>query len=465
MLDRVLVQFFLLVSWINVYNYAFSLGLKSNARHIGCMELKMLYDAPEKSSSTQFGLGNIAFSLLPLSPESVGRRKTLITEVVPGKVYTLDQRQGIINVDVPVRCTIIKLKEGLFVHNPVAPTPEAIALVKDLEKNLESKVKYVILSSLGIEHKGTTGVFAAKFPDSKVWVQPGQYSFPLNLPTALFFPLSSCPSTIPSTEEGAPWADEIEHRVLGPLVPPGIGGFSETAFFHKASKTLLVTDSVIYIKDQPPSIINEDPRALLYHARDDMFQIIQDTPANRRKGWRRMVLFGLTFQPKGINILDTFKAIKMLPFVTQDMKKLGDGAIPFDGGFYPWEWIESDQPSFNALKGGLLVAPILQTLIFNRNPEAVLSWADDVVKWPFKRIISCHFENDVKASPKDFRQAFNFLEVEPSPVQKLVSGWTPALRALPGDNQFLSNASKELTRQGVLFPESAPVKVLNKWQR
>lgn len=52
---------------------------------------------PEKKLS--FGLGKIAFSLLPLTPETVGRRKTLLTEIVKDSVWTLDQIQGIINVN------------------------------------------------------------------------------------------------------------------------------------------------------------------------------------------------------------------------------------------------------------------------------------------------------------------------------------------------------------------------------
>ena len=51
------------------------------------------------SKKLQFGLGKIAFSLVPLSPESVGRRKTLLTEVVKDSVWTLDQIQGVINVN------------------------------------------------------------------------------------------------------------------------------------------------------------------------------------------------------------------------------------------------------------------------------------------------------------------------------------------------------------------------------
>ena len=43
-----------------------------------------------------------------------------------------------------------------------------------------------------------------------------------------------------------------------------------------------------------------------------MLDVVENTRANRNKGWRRMVLFGLTFQPSGIKVKDTFEAIKML---------------------------------------------------------------------------------------------------------------------------------------------------------
>ena len=76
-----------------------------------------------------------------------------------------------------------------------------------------------------------------------------------------------------------------------------------------------------------------------------MFEEVQDSPENRRKGWRRMVLFGLTFQPSGIKVMDTLESIKALDRVSPEMKKLGEGAIPYDGGLYPWEWVESEVSS------------------------------------------------------------------------------------------------------------------------
>lgn len=92
-------------------------------------------------------------------------------------------------------------------------------------------------------------------------------------------------------------------------VNEGIGGFGDTAFFHKETKTLLVTDAVIRVDNEAPAIIQEDPRALLYHSRDCMTDIVDDSPANRQKGWRRMVLFGLTFQPAGTNSTESIICI------------------------------------------------------------------------------------------------------------------------------------------------------------
>ena len=34
------------------------------------------------------------------------------------------------------------------------------------------------------------------------------------------------------------------------------------------------------------------------------------------------------------------QAIKALKEVTPEMKRLGAGAIPYDGGLYPWNWVK-----------------------------------------------------------------------------------------------------------------------------
>jgi len=45
-----------------------------------------------------------------------------------------------------------------------------------------------------------------------------------------------------------------------------------------------------------------------------------------------------------------------------------------------------------SVRGGLLVAPILQKLILNRNPVEVLDFADKVAQWDIERIIPAHLK-------------------------------------------------------------------------
>ena len=86
-------------------------------------------------------------------------------------------------------------------------------------------------------------------------------------------------------------------------------------------------------------------------------------------------------------------------------------------GLFPFRWKHNWYESFQNLRGNgrIFVAPILQTLILNRDPQLVIAWADKVASWNFVRIVPCHFDNAIAATPNDFRQAFSFLEKNPQP--------------------------------------------------
>lgn len=144
------------------------------------------------------------------------------------------------------------------------------------------------------------------------------------------------------------WQEEIEYEVLGPFNFKSVGGFSETAFYHKATKSLLVTDTVVSVTKTPPPIIQEDPRALLFHARDNITEVLEDTPINREKGWRRMVQFGLVFFPSQIEVTPVPLAVEEAKHVDLRMANLGDGAVPLN--LYPWSWKEnSDARNFKQI--------------------------------------------------------------------------------------------------------------------
>jgi hypothetical protein len=126
---------------------------------------------PPFSRDLNWPLGKVAFSLLPLAGGS--RRATVEECVVPHKIWTHDQLQGIVNVNVPVRQTVIALEGGgLWVHNPVAPTPQLLKMMHSLE-NKYGPVKHICLGTVALEHKATLGPFAQNFRQATVWIQPG----------------------------------------------------------------------------------------------------------------------------------------------------------------------------------------------------------------------------------------------------------------------------------------------------
>lgn len=427
---------------------------------------------PPSDARYYWDLSSVAFSLLPLFPGL--RRKTLLQEVSPNKIWTLDQVQGVINVNVPVRAVVVKLAAGgLLVYNPVAPTAECIEMVRRLEKE-HGPVKFILLATLGLEHKAFFGPFCRNFPNAEVYAQAGQWSFPFNLPNAFVgFPVHT--KDLPTNIDEAPWKEDFDQAVLGPLRFKSVGGFGETALYHRSTKTLLVTDTVVLVADRPAAILEEDPRALLYHSRDSQADPVVDTEEARLKGWRRMALFGLTFFPSGIEVKDLVEAVLQLPSLPRESHLLGQGAVPIDGGLYLWKWKTSELSSFQALQGGLLVAPILRSLILNREPEVVLAWADQISSWAIERIIPAHLENNIAANGEDFRRAFAFLRGEKEQSKKELDkkivdiatpfwSWQTNFRKasmiksditalpLPEDMKLLNGLSDLFTKWGVVAP-------------
>jgi hypothetical protein len=57
---------------------------------------------------------------------------------------------------------------------------------------------------------------------------------------------------------------------------------------------------------------------------------------------------------------------------------------------------------------------VLQSLILNRAPQTTLAWAQRVAGWDFQRLIPCHFDSPLTASPQQFLEAFAFLEKSPT---------------------------------------------------
>lgn len=343
------------------------------------------------------------WQVLPLYP--YGQRRTLRYEVVKDAIWTFEQIQGIFYVVVPIRMTVVKLEAGgLLVYAPVAPTPECIRLVNELVVQ-HGEVKYIILPTVsGVEHKVFVGPFARCFPQAQVYVSPYQWSFPLDLPLSWLGLPWGRTHILPSDVSMTPFADQFDYAILG-AINLGLGKFAEVALYDRRSQTLLLTDTIVAIPETPPEILQLDPYPLLFHARDSAAEPIVDTPTNRVRGWQRTALFLFYFRPQ---------VLKTVPFLQalRDLVKAPERSPKAFFGLFPFQWREDWYQSFEVLRGNgrIFVAPILQTLILNRDPQATIAWANRVSSWNFVRIVPCHFEQAIAVTPREFRQAFSFLE-------------------------------------------------------
>jgi hypothetical protein len=376
---------------------------------------------------------------LPIYP--FGKRRTIRQEVVKDTVWTFDQLQGILYVVVPIRMTVVKLDAGgLLVYAPIAPTRECVRLVAELVA-VHGDVKYIILPTIsGLEHKVFVGPFARKFPQAKVFVAPSQWSFPVNLPLSWLGLPPNRTEILPPDSNQTPFADEFDYAILGPI-ELGTGKFAEVGFFHRASRSLLVTDMVVSIPAEPPAIAQLDPYPLLFHARDKATDAIADNYANRLKGWQRIALFAMYFRPRALEIPkwgEVFRQAWQAP----------NRSPKAYFGLYPFEWDSDWGRSFHRLRGDgrLFVAPILQALILNRAPRETLNWVDKLTQWNFQQIIPCHLDSPIIATPHQFRQAFGFLEAHHQSF------------TLPEEDfQVLREIDTQLNQRGILPPAKEKV--------
>jgi hypothetical protein len=394
---------------------------------------------PSGPPSDGDGYFNITGYPFPLGP--LTKRRTIRSEVEKGRIWFFEQPQslGFSNVTTNVRMTVIKLQSGgLWVHAPIAPTPQCLKLLKELD----APVEHIILPTFAYEHKIFVGPFSRRFPKAKVWIAPNQWSWPINLPPQFFgiFPTGGI------LQDNAPppeWSAEIDQKVF--ISSVGIGPYIEVAFFHKGTKSLIVTDAVISVPNSPLELVQE--KDLVSAAASNFFikvlagdeagvPVTNDIPLNpteptaavKALGWKRM-------------------ALQILYIVPGDLRDPRDG--------------------FSAIAEKLIVGPILKTLVFGTTPDAARDWVEDICNdWDFRQIIPAHFSAPVKARPADLRAAFGFLyeDVEKKNMSSSSSsgGGGGGGSGLFGGllSAFNSATPGSLSKKGFKYPED-DIKALN----
>ena len=371
--------------------------------------------------------------LLPLYP--YGRRRTVFSELIPGQLWSLEQLQGVYYVAVPVRLTIAKVPGGLMLVNPLPPTGEVRQAIASLEQQHGSVLSIVLPTASGLEHKLPLAPLARAFPQAEIWVSPGQWSFPISLPSSWLGIPSARTKVL--LDDGVPHADVCEWISLGPL-DLGVGRFQEVSCLHCPSGALLVTDALVGISADPPALFDLDPTPLLFHARERGDEPLTDSAEARRRGWARLVLFASYLRPEPLEV-------PSLPELFRHAFRPGLRSIRTHFGLYPFRWKPGWQSAADGLIGNdaprLQVAPVLERLVLPRAQIALLRWLEQLsthanLRW----LVPAHY-----SAPLSFdRDCIEHLLAD---LQK--RSWAPS-----SENwQFLGSIDQRLLDLGVVPKE------------
>jgi len=301
-------------------------------------------------------------SFFPTLTPPFSNRATYRYDVGRG-AHAFEQLLTFANVSATIRTNVVELSGreggGLWVHSPQWPTGEFCRLLDDLHK----PVRHVVLPCNALEHKAPMRAFCARYPDAQVWIAPGQYG-----------PFGSCglgldndrrnPAKMGYRVDGVlapgnpapPWSDEFDMATLYVDLPQNAGPVSEVAFCHRPSRSLIATDAVVYVPDEPPEI------------------------------------FATYFSEKEIREPDFWPKTVLQAVFLPLRTRVDDDGRGVDSYSYP---------GYEAVKGRLVRAPILRAFADARAPDEVQAWIDDIAtKFDFDRILTSHFASPIVASPR-----------------------------------------------------------------
>jgi len=312
---------------------------------------------------------NVTGFPFPLGPAL--ERKTIRKELIPGLIWTFEQEQGLAGTTVStnVRMTAVKTsRRSLWIHAPIAPTEECVQLLHELELPVEA----IVNPTYAYEHRVFVPSFSRRFPSAKVYSVRG-WSFPLPLPDSF---LGIDVEAYLDERERLPWLDDFDCELL-PVSFIGLAPYTEAAFFHRRTKTLITTDLFVRVSETPPEVIPEAKLEALGNPDSFLASLVSGSAMGSPKnipstvlGWMRMTTLALFLGPA--SLLDPTSA-------------------------------------FGSISGRLTVSPVLRVLVFGKIRSSVEEWTEKIMKWPFDKIIPAHFDAPVRAGPDDVRNALTCL--------------------------------------------------------
>lgn len=142
-------------------------------------------------------------------------------------IWTADSPLNVLGLELGARMSIVDYsgQGDLWVHSPLRPDDELTEEIKKI-----GHVRYIIAPNRW--HHMFVGSFLRSFPEARVYGAPGldKKRKDLNFEGIL------------TSDHNYPWSEAVSHKVLS-----GAPLLNEVIFYHKQSKTLIVTDLGLHI--------------------------------------------------------------------------------------------------------------------------------------------------------------------------------------------------------------------------
>ena len=225
---------------------------------------------------------------------------------------------------------------------------------------------------------------------------------------------------------------------------------------HTAAASGTYRCSLGHLASVPPAIAHASSPASSVPPPYRAVLQVADTAESRRVGWQKICLFACYFQSSTLDVAAepdgtlagsvSFFRAAFPPEVPAAVRALGWK------GFIAWRWQASWPETFAALRygGRPFVPPILQELVLNRKPAAVLAFAEGVAAdFAFTHIIPAHFDAMVPATPKTWLDAFR-------PFGSTDAAYSYAGALPEADLAFLRAFEDTLVRGGTIRPRVRP---------
>lgn len=160
----------------------------------------------------------------------------MVLESVDKDIWVVDGPEvPFLGLMVGTRMTVVRLREEIWIHSPVSICVEMASELESL-----GKIRYIIAPNK--YHHLFLSEWRERYPEAELYASPGLKSKRQDI--AFDRELLA--------GETHPWSDAIAHTIFGPSRL-----FDEVVFFHRPSRTLILTDLIINAKTDRYNVLQK----------------------------------------------------------------------------------------------------------------------------------------------------------------------------------------------------------------